>query len=97
MALTSVSNGSREQGESVASKEAQVKKERAEKGERSFKEMATRNVASARKAIPNEEGDKTATAEHLIRSAMVYAVLDLADAVRGGSDDATLGKSVSSG
>jgi len=69
----------------VADNEAKAKKERAGKGELSFKEMATRNVASARKNIPNE-GDKTATAEHLMRSAMVYAILDLADAVRGGSD-----------
>jgi hypothetical protein len=81
-----------DRGESVASKEAKARKEKVEKGELSFKEMATRNLASARKTIPNEEeGDKTATAEHLMRSAMVYAILDLADAVRGGSDDATPG------
>jgi hypothetical protein len=84
-------------GESVASKEAEAKKEKAEKGELSFKQMATRNVAGARKAIPNEEGDMTATAEHLMQSAMVYAILDLADAVRRGGDDATPGSSISSG
>jgi hypothetical protein len=72
----------------VASKEAKPKKEKAERGEFSFKEMAVRNVASARKAIPNEEDeDKTARAERLMQSAMVYAILDLAEAVRGGSDD----------
>jgi hypothetical protein len=82
----------------VASKEANVKKEKAQKGELSFKEMATRNVARARAGIPNE-GDKTATAELLMKSAIVYAILDLADAVRGGvsSADAAAGRSVSSG
>jgi hypothetical protein len=92
--VTGASNGSCELGGSVASKEAKAKKEKAEKGEFSFKEMATRNVASARKAIPNEEG-KTATAEHLMQSAMVYAILDLADAVRGGSGDTPGARSAS--
>lgn len=72
----------------MASEEAQVKKEKAEKGERTFKELAIRNVSHARRAFANEEGDKTATAGHLMQSAVVYAILDLADAVRGGSDDA---------
>ena len=56
----------------MASEEAQVKKEKAEKGALSFREMAIRNVSHARKAFPNDEGDKTATAGHLMQSAMVY-------------------------
>ena len=75
----------------MAGKEAKANREKAEKGELSFKEMATRNLASARKTVTNGDGDKTATAEHLLRSAMVYAILDLADAVRSGSEDATPG------
>jgi hypothetical protein len=84
---------------SKEAKEAKVKKEKAEKGELSFKEMATRSVERARRGLPEEEGDKTATAEHLMQSGIVYAILDLADAVRGGvsSDDGAPGRSASSG
>jgi hypothetical protein len=77
-----VSEGSREKEASVASESAPEKKEKAEKAELSYKELAARNVARARRSLPDEEGDKTATAEHLMQSAIVFAILELADAVR---------------
>src|SRR5262245_39632918 len=52
------------------------------KGEASFKEMATRNIGRARKSLGNSDGEKSAMAEYLMQSALVYAILDLSDAVR---------------
>jgi hypothetical protein len=79
------SNGSHEPGGSVATEDARGNKQKTEKAERvelSFKEMATRSVARARRALPEEEADKAATSEQMMQSAIVYAILDLADAVR---------------
>jgi hypothetical protein len=75
-----VSNGSRGK-ESMASENAPEKKEKAEKVELSYKEMAAKNVARARRTIPEDEANN-AMAEHLMQSAIVFAILDLADAVR---------------
>ena len=77
--LFAVSAGSGENG--AAAGEVGVKEKR-EKGEPSFKELAARNVARARRAFGGEDGEKTAPAEYLMQSAMVFAILDLADAVR---------------
>ena len=57
-------------------------KEKGEKRERSFEELAIRNVALGRRAFGGEGGEKTAPAEYLMQSAIVFAILDLADAVR---------------
>jgi hypothetical protein len=43
--------------------------------------MAAKNVARARRTIPEDEANN-AMAEHLMQSAIVFAILDLADAVR---------------
>jgi hypothetical protein len=62
-----------------------AKREKGEKGEPSYKELAARNVARARRAFGVEDGEKTAPAEYLMQSAIVFAILDLADAVRSTS------------
>ena len=61
------------------------KREKGEKGEPSFRELAARNVARARRGFGGEDGEKTAPAEYLMQSAIVFAILDLADAVRSTS------------
>jgi hypothetical protein len=76
-----VSNGSLDQEGSVASENAPEKKEKAEKADLSFKDMAAKNVTRARRTIPEDEGDK-AMSEHMMQSAIVFAILELADAVR---------------
>jgi hypothetical protein len=67
--------------EAAAAGEVGVKEKR-EKGEPSFKELAARNVARARRGFGGEDGEKTVPAEYLMQSAIVFAILDLADAVR---------------
>ena len=63
-------------------------KEKRPKEEPSFNELAAKNVARARKTY-GEDGDKTAPAEHLMQSAIVFAILDLADAVRSNQQAVT--------
>jgi hypothetical protein len=56
--------------------------ERKPKAEPSFRAMADTNIAQARKSLSKAEGENDPMAGYLMRSAVVYAVLDLADAVR---------------
>jgi hypothetical protein len=58
------------------------KKGGAAKTEPTLKLMATRNVGRARKSFTGEEEEKNAMGEYLMQSAVVYAILELADAVR---------------
>jgi len=83
--LFAVNGGSGENGTAAGEVGVEEKREKGEKGEPSFKELAARNVARARRALGGEDGEKTAPAEYLMQSAIVFAILDLADAVRSGS------------
>ena len=83
--LFAVSAGSGENGAATGEVGVKEKREKGEKGEPSFKELAARNVARARRGFGGEDGEKTAPAEYLMQSAIVFAILDLADAVRSTS------------
>jgi hypothetical protein len=77
-----VSNGSGEHQVQVSEQIAQETPAKGEKGELSYKEMAARNVTRARKALGEENAEKPMISDHLMQSAIVFAILDLADAVR---------------
>jgi hypothetical protein len=80
--LLALSVGSGEDGAAAGEVGAKEKREKGEKAEPSFQELAARNVARARRAFGGEDGEKAAPAEYLMQSAIVFAILDLADAVR---------------
>jgi hypothetical protein len=49
---------------------------------KSFQEMATRNVSRARKSFTRGDGEENTLGAYTMQAAIVYAILDLADAVR---------------
>lgn len=51
------------------------------KGPESFGEMAVKTVNRARKTVRDPEGGPTT--QFLVQSATIYAILELADAIRG--------------
>jgi hypothetical protein len=80
--LLALSVGSGEGGAAAGEVGVKEKREKGEKRESSFNELAVREVARARRAFGDDDGAKTAPGEYLMQSAIVFAILDLADAVR---------------